>query len=388
MASSSSSSSSSGAVKRSKKKAKKQEKKERKVRKKEKKTAKRAQRADAWNCDRKGAVRLIRDLLQKESSVEDLESVFVALDAGEVVRLEGIHDKQLRKKLRHLLQALRLATAEGSQSFKSADLKVSFVVLFKHCLAAARGKEGGAPPTQAARPEEAVSLQGDGSDGGSPGDAPERLPAGPTRPRVVGPQLPLPGIGAGASDDAASSGDEAGVERGPKVEGAEREGVDLSSLRNKRKREDWMTKPSDAMAGVFGEAAPSTASQFEVKRSKEEQEAFANMYKDRGPSLLERQRTGEFEASREAAERARQQKLGTPSVWGMSEKEQVRESQAAAKGSTSAAPARAARRTFDPERDMEVRTKISPDAFSKLVENSGAGLAGRFSGGHVAKSFL
>lgn len=392
MASGSSSSSSSEKAKRRKEKAK-ASKKEKKKAKKEKKSkkdgakeAKRAKRTEAWECDRKEAARLIQGLLQIEDCLDDLKGVFSALDAGEVVKLDGVHNKQVRKKLRHLLQALRLTTAEGSQSFKSADKHVCFAALFQQCL-----EEAQAPAKASAQkstPADIVESHSDDDGDAVVLDDTPATPAEAPRQRKVGPQLPMPGVAA-VGPSGLDSGSEDEADRGPKAEGSERQGVDLDSIPQARKREDWMTKPSESMAGFFGEATSSKTDRFEAKRSKEEHEAFQKMYKDRGPSLLEQQKTGAFESNREDIERARKQKLGTPSVWGMSEKEQAQEALSAKRASGTQAPAqKVPRRAFDPERDMEVRKNISADDFAKLVQNSVAGLSGRFSGGDVAKSFL
>eukprot|EP00411_Alexandrium_monilatum_P049505 CAMPEP_0175447768 /NCGR_PEP_ID=MMETSP0095-20121207/60980_1 /TAXON_ID=311494 /ORGANISM="Alexandrium monilatum, Strain CCMP3105" /LENGTH=142 /DNA_ID=CAMNT_0016748131 /DNA_START=81 /DNA_END=506 /DNA_ORIENTATION=+ len=138
----SSTSSSASSRKQSKKKREKSKSKKNKQQKKElkkdKKERQRAERADAWDCDRTDAVRLLRQLLQIDPrAADDLKGVFCAIDNGEIVTVNGLEDKHVKKKLRHLLQALRLTPTED-QGFRTADRKVSFTALFQACLRKAR----------------------------------------------------------------------------------------------------------------------------------------------------------------------------------------------------------------------------------------------------------
>merc|ERR1712217_131017 len=97
----------------------------------------------------------------------------------------------------------------------------------------------------------------------------------------------------------------------------------------------------------------------------------------------EKKMRGDFEGHAEEIERAKKRRHVDSSehLWGASAEAQ--EKGAPIKGA-SAAP----RRSFDPEQDLVVRKPITGADFSKLVENSSAGLAGRFSRSAVATSFL
>merc|ERR1712217_381542 len=143
----------------------------------------------------------------------------------------------------------------------------------------------------------------------------------------------------------------------------------------------WMSMPHELLAGAFGDA-PSKRDQFEVKRSPEEQAKYEKMMKDRGESLLDRKKKGEF--SEEELKKVRKKAMATDptaNLWGASSQEQ--EKGVAAKGAV-AAP----RKAFDPENDLIVRKPITGADFSKLVQDSSSGLAGRFGRGNFATSFL
>ncbi|CAJ1357573.1 unnamed protein product, partial [Effrenium voratum] len=74
----------------------------------------------------------IGTLLELDASVEEeLVGVFEAIDEGELVRIDGLQNKQARKKLRHLLQAFRLTQEENGYAYRSSELKVSFFSIFQ-----------------------------------------------------------------------------------------------------------------------------------------------------------------------------------------------------------------------------------------------------------------
>mmetsp|Transcript_9219 Transcript_9219/g.25776 ORF Transcript_9219/g.25776 Transcript_9219/m.25776 type:complete len:379 (-) Transcript_9219:31-1167(-) len=376
----SSSSSSDSSTRRGKKskgaKVKGKGAKKSKDKKKSKKEKRKAEKAEAWDYDRADTVRLLGQLLEINAGVADeLKAVFGAVDEGETVHIDGLEDKRVKKKLRHLLQGLRLTPAEG-QGFRTPDRGMSFTALFRSCLREARARaapEAGAAPTAVGAPTAALPAAVVDVD-----LEPEDRPAagGGAAPRVRGPQLPTPGV-ALATADASSDEGEGG---GPRPEGEERRGVDLDSVPAHTRREAWMTQPHESIAAAFqGDASsrPAKAERFEVKRTREEQEQFEGMMKARGPSLLQQTMEGDFQGCREAAEHTQKQAKGAQDVWGVSVREQGRP---AAGGSRE--------RFFDPEQDLQVRRPMSREGFSKLVENSVSGLADRFGRGNVATSFL
>jgi len=372
---------SSGSDSESAKKKKAKKDKKDKKNKKEKKAAKkddgkekkRAERALDWNCERSDAVRQIGGLLQLDSNVEeDLQNAFENIDDGETVRLDGLQNKQARKKFRHLLQAFRLTQEDNGNAYRSPELKVSFKSIFQECLA--RAKEHflakAVEPTEAVEeiPEEVPAAPEDPRAGFS-GEPEEANPPSPVKPRQKGPQLPGATVGAVGGD----SGSESEVETGPRGEGEEREGVDLKFVDPMRSgREEWMTMAPDSMAGLFldgnGTVRQRKADAFAVKRSKQEEEAFEKAFKERGPSLLSQQQDGTFAEAKEAQDSLRKRKVGSSEVWGMSAKEQEKQARSG--------PA-ALRKSFDPEKDLVTKKPISSDEFSKLVENSQTGLTGR-----------
>mmetsp|Transcript_91505 Transcript_91505/g.259176 ORF Transcript_91505/g.259176 Transcript_91505/m.259176 type:complete len:387 (+) Transcript_91505:140-1300(+) len=351
-----------------------------------KKDQRRSERAAAWEFDR-SAVRLLAQLLQTDVGIADeLESVFSSIDTGETVHLDGLENKQVRKKLRHLLKALKLKQADG-QGFCTPDRKVSFAAVFERCLREARGSQraaegpAGASPGREASPaaaEQAAEAAGEAREAGEAGEAVGAAPArAERRPRAVGPQLPMPGVGPSAG--VASSDEDEGpdAERGPRTEGNERSGIDLDDLESHTRREAWMTTPHESIAAAFGETGPKSA-RFEVKRSRQEEEAFERMVKSRGPSLLEQHATGSFAASDAKAKSIQEQQRASQDVWGVPEKG----------GHADGARAAGPRRPFDPEQDLNMPKAVTPTDFSKLVENSVSDLAGRFSRSAVSTSFL
>lgn len=385
-------SSSSGSEKKKKIKKDKKDKKDKKEKKDKKdkkpkkkddeKERKRIERAESWNCERGDAVRQIGALLQLDAAVEEeLDGVFEAIDEGETVRIDGLQNKQARKKLRHLLQAFRLTQEDNGQAYRSCELKVSFKSIYQECLGRAKEHFAAKPvETIDAEPEEEVVEAPDepmDPRAGYSGEA-EELPI--EAPRIRGPQLPGATVGAVADDEEASESD---AEAGPRGEGEEREGVDLRYVDpEKSGREEWMTMAPESMAGLFmdgnGMIRKKKADVFAVKRSKEEQEDFEKAFKERGPSLLSQQQQGAFSEAKDAQDSMRKRKVGTSDIWGMSEKDQDRQA--------AGAPTR--RKSFDPEKDLVTTKPITSDAFAKLVENSQSGLTGRFSRGGVSSSFL
>merc|ERR1712151_1216414 len=87
-------------------------------------------------------------------------------------------------------------------------------------------------------------------------------------------------------------------------------------------REAWMSMPHELLAGAFGDA-PGKRDQFEVKRSPEEQAKYEKMMKDRGESLLDRKKKGEF--SEDEMKKVRKKAMATDPtahLWGASSQEQ------------------------------------------------------------------
>lgn len=422
VASSSSGSSSGGSRgKRGRKEKDKNNKKEKKANndkmRKKSKTAEKLRRAKeraaCWECDRGEAVRLLRSLLQLDAEVaEELGVIFEALDSNAVVRLDSLENKQARKKLRHLMQALQLQPAEGG--FKTPNRKVCFQVLFEALLLEAKrgsalglsaaaapsgGGDGGSWAPVDVRPQ-AMILPGPtaGMDANAATrdelgskeekDAPAVLAAEsaepPQKPRTRGPQLPTASVGRVGGDESDAEGQsQDGEGAGPKFESAERQGVDLDLMDEREsRREAWMTICPDSMLGTFGsgESCSSRSDRFEVSRSAAEQKEFENMFKARGPSLLQAQAEGQFAGYEEEREQARKRPRSGPDLWGVSEKEQER----AAMSKQTSAP----RRPFDPDQDMKRKTPITAEAFTKLVNNSQSNLSGHFARGAMTTSFL
>ncbi|CAK9058727.1 unnamed protein product [Durusdinium trenchii] len=210
-------------------------------RKDDEKEKKRAERAETWNCERGDAVRQIGALLQLDAAVEEeLDGVFEAIDEGETVRIDGLQNKQARKKLRHLLQAFRLTQEENGQAYRSCELKVSFKSIYQECLIRAK-EHFVAKPVDVEEPEEEEPDQAEPEAfdprAGYSGEA-EEAEAAPPAARIRGPQLP--GATVGASE--LHSGSESDGEAGPRGEGEEREGVDLRYADPVQSgREEWMT---------------------------------------------------------------------------------------------------------------------------------------------------
>jgi hypothetical protein len=282
----------------------------------------------------------------------------------------------VKKKLRHLLQAMRFAPA-GTAGFRSPDNQVSFRVLFDTLLVQATSK------TKQVRHTPAVSdtLRTD-VDGAEHDELPPEVPAipQPAKQRVVGPMLPRPGVGPSLGEVSDCSDDEDDLEKGPKMEGQEREGVDLSDLPAESLREEWMSMPHESLAGIFNPSAKNPrdkAEHFEIKRTAEEEKVFEQMVQNRGPSLLTSCREGKFaDSAKEYAERV-QKRQREDDLWGVTSKKQH-----------SASSDCVNRRPFNPEEDLKVRKQVSAKDFSKYLEDAGGELSGRFSRGLVATSFL
>lgn len=381
----SSSSSSSSSVKKKKKKDKKAKKKDKKAEKQENKQKQRAERAKTWQCDRGEIVRLIKHIIALDPGDDpatQMGAIFDALDAGEALHLDGLQDQRARKKLRHLMQAMRLVPLDGGVGFKSADRRVSFSALFATCLELARGSPGcssvavastvksngtktkGVDDHPHSGPADGVAHVADRQAGLLDPKPPfhesaedeDALEADKVSaqsdpmpgPRKVGPQLPCPGVGSTGAGDSSSDDADSGAEdgsAGPRLEGDEREGVDLNGLPEASRREEWMNMPHASVAGMFADAPGVKNERFGIKRSPEEQAAFEKMVKARGPSLLQQQMEGEFKDHAQDQESVRKRKnpTATSDAWGMSAKEQDRH--AAGK----VAPP--SRKEFDPEKD-------------------------------------
>lgn len=283
------------------------------------------------------------------------------------------------------MQVFKLDQADGG--FKSLDLKVSFHSIFKSCLAKVRA---GKKTRNAPAPDETVmpvdkSCRVEGVVTNNVEVAEVLPPTSSPNTRKVGPQLPLPGIGAVGCDGSSTEEEGNENEAGPKMAGEERDGIDLNAMpRQQSVREEWMTTPHASMAGAFADCPGplKKADKFEVKRSDKDREAFERAFKEaRGPSLLEEQRNNKFAGREEEMEKMRKLKSGTSDIWGMSVGMQARG------GAEGVQPTAASRKAFDPERDLKSTKQMSSDEFNSLVQNSASGL-GRFHRGQVATSFL
>lgn len=332
-------------AKRQKKEAKQNDKQRRRV-----------ERAETWECDRADAKRLLGQLVNLDAEItSELEGVFNAIDEGETVHIDSLENKHVRKKLRHLFQALRLSPIEG-QGFRTASSKVSFTALFWSLVRGAQAarastpQSGGEPNVQTAVATPVDKPCGKGTVGAlvtkPSGETAETLATHdcipeteldlsykavqPTRQRVVGPQLPTPAVGCAADAAALYNDVECNEDGGggPQLEGAERRGVDLDSLEATSKREAWMTQPHESIAAAFGDftgKTPKPADRFAVKRTREEQEEFERLMKARGPSLLHQTLEGRYIGAQEAAAGVRKPGDGGQDLWGMSSREQDRQ---------------------------------------------------------------
>lgn len=392
------------------KKAKKEDKKAKKSKKdaaSSKKDAKRVEQAKEWFCDRLDAVKYTRQLLEIDANVAtELEALFEMLDEGEVVRIDGLANKQVKKKLRHLLQALKL-TPDGETGFKTPDRKVSFTFLFNDCLRRANEKNAAEAAANAspevisldAEPPAAPQVQAapavvDARDAvaaecGEEDDMPsEVLPPEPKakRPRLKGPQLPMPGIGAVEGSDEEEEVSDAADDQGPRLVGEERAGVDLNSIEfTGPKRESWMTD-AGKLGGMFVDGTRvRQTDKYEVKRTKAEEEAYEKMMKARGPSLLQETKEGKFdrEDAKSHVDDMRKKLTANDELWGQSEKQQDRSKLGATAPKTGPA-----RRPFNPEEDMKVRKQMSGGDFAKFCEEAGDQMSARFSRSQISTSFL
>jgi len=416
MSSSSSSSSSSQVKKKKEKKSKKKDKKkdkksdkkdkkaEKKTDKKAKKEAKRLERTADWDFDRSEVNRLVAQLLQLDEDIADeLRAVFQQIDGGDVVRIDGLDNKSARKKLRHLFQSFGLIVA-GEQGFRTPTKKVSFVQLFEESLKKAKGS-GKATSTSAApsqddagakkrasleakyQPMEVDEAAAPAAEAEPPSEflafgeteAPASAPA--PQKKVVGPKLPGADLGPAGGEDSEDEGPEE-ADMGPRVEGQEREGVDLDRVPKRSERQAWMSMMHESMSGAFGDGdGPGRKDKYEVQRSQEERKKFEEAYAKRGKSLLEEQRENKFVGHEEEHANVRKRKVGPSDIWGMSAKD-------IESGGVAAAAPKEQRRSFDPEKDMEVAKPVSREQFNSLVENSAGALSGRFSRSQIATSFL
>merc|ERR1719160_2284216 len=110
------------------------------------------------------------------------------------------------------------------------------------------------------------------------------------------------------------------------MEGAERMGVDLSSLPTGRQRESWMTEVGGSLGAMFSDpvSAARQADKYCVKRSKAEEEAFEKAMRDRGASLLSQTKEGKFarDEAKKQVDDMRKKMTANDELWGQSEKQQ------------------------------------------------------------------
>jgi len=370
-----------------KNKSKSKSKKDDKKAKKEK-----SDKSAIWDYDRSEAIRLVGQLLSYSADIcEELMGVVEALDKGEIVSIDGLENKQIKKKVRHLLQALKLVHIEG-KGFQSPNRRVSFAALLDACVSEATslGVDPALPAQEApactnlcgTNPEMATKQELHDPIEDVVEHCGDETVQEPSKPRVKGPQLPLPCISSNANVPECESSEES--EEGPRIEGTERQGVDLDGLPEVAQHEEWMSMPHAEIAGAFiGEPGKSAKKeQFAVGRSEEERAAFEDAFKKRGPSLLQQVAEGNFSDSRDEVERRHKKQKSSQDLWGRSAREQQRQS------ADNASCGGAMHRSFDPEKDLKTVKPISGEDFSRLVSNSNSDLAGRFGRGHFTTSFL
>jgi len=393
-----------------KKRDKKAKKKEDKQAKRDKKVQKCRERAETWSCDREDAVKLVKQLLELDAEIaaELSGTVFAGLDAGEVVRIEGLENKLVKKKLRHLLQALLLVPGDGGQGWKSPDRKVSFQAVFASCVTDAKIRLGisdskiddsriaarSEARSEARRKYDVGPKANEGAEptsrsGASTEEQPAEIASAlPAEKRRVGPQLPSAMVGnSGAGEDSGSDASEDDV--GPHIEGEERQGVDLNDFQaKKRKRDVWMTQVSGNVEKLFGDLGSKKADKFEVSRSAQEKYAFEEAFKARGPSLMEQTKKGVFAEHADTTKTMRSRNHAeSQEAWGVSEKEQAQPPGARARERPGFTPSRL-NQPFDPEKDMATKRPMAGSDFEKLLQNSQDAISGRFARGAVATSFL
>lgn len=204
------------------------------------------------------------------------------------------------------------------------------------------------------------------------------LPKGPSRPT----KEMLEAAAKARAADSEGSGSES--EAGPMPAGADGDAYagrrkDLNNLKKKGiQREEWMLDPGEGMRATFEPPGEKKADRFAIKRSSAEEKAFEKAFEERGKSLMEQVQEGKFDAKGLKAAREKYDAAKGPELWGLSEQNQM-----TAGGNFKSG----ARRSFDPEVDMEVPKPMSGDGFQKMLAEA-KNMNSRFTKSHTATSFL
>ncbi|CEM27473.1 unnamed protein product [Vitrella brassicaformis CCMP3155] len=369
---------------------------------------------DDWFYERGEVERLVRDLLEINGSAgKELVGLLRSIDDGEMVILDGIADKTIRRKVRHLFKAFYLDEPAAKQSgfrkppkardfsfrreikrlVKKAEKDTREAENEEAKRAADKQKDAEPPPTVPAKEE-------------GPAAPPEpsflsweSMPAAPTGPvenpssaagAMAGPPPPPPppgkrrvGVAFPSRDDLArlqegfqggGEADEAQFGPMPTVDEEGEEGG------GRPQRESWMTDAPDSLAAAFGQAPKRPkVDPFEAKRTEEERQAMEKYLEEynkqhRGKSLLELQQEGAFSQYRDEQHKAMKRKADDP--WGKTKGQQ-------AEGGGGGQPWK----RFDRDQDLEVKRQVNNTDFMKLVEKSQE-LKSKFSRSNVQTSFL
>jgi len=331
-----------------------------------------------YEYDRDEATRLLRDLLTMDEFMdEELLTLFKALDKDEAVQLDGL-DKRCQKKLRHLFQSMKFTKNDKSWC-RPNKIKVRKVL--KGLL-----EEVKASMPKKAKVEEERELIYP-TTGPLPGTGPassstSSLPKGPMRPTKEMLEAAARAKVVGSDDeDFAGESDE---DVGPMPAGVDGDAYaarrkDLESLKKKgTEREEWMMDPGEALRSTFEPPGGKKGDRFAIKRSKAEEEAFEKAFKARGKSLMEEVHEGKFNPKDLKAAREKYDSAKGPELWGLSE-----QSQGIAGGNFRSG----AKRSFDPDVDMEVPKPMSSDGFQKMLAEA-RNMNSRFTKSETATSFL
>jgi len=281
-----------------------------------------------------------------------LLDLFKRLDDDEGIQIDGL-DKKVRKKLRHLFQALKFVETESKSWRRPKKVKVRKILkeLMKDVTEPVEEPEP-KKPCREASPVQSITPQ-------------------PPLRTVKGPMRPAP------EDFAAAIEGEESDEDGPKPSRndcdvyADRR-VDLEELGAKQHREEWMLDPGDKLRGAFEDI---NKDKFAVKRTKEEEAAFEKMFEARGASLLDEVQSGKFNPADLKAARSTYDPSSSE-LWGLNALDQNR-----------AGIQSSARRAFDPDKDMQIRRSLPQEGFQDLL-NEAKSMNDRFRRSEIVTSFL
>ncbi|KAF8822820.1 hypothetical protein IE077_000353 [Cardiosporidium cionae] len=362
------------------------------------KVKKKSYQEKEFSFDREEAARLIKDLLVRcPTLASELRQLYKRIDSGETVMLDGLPDKSLRKKLRHSFQAFKLEVKEvhGSKGYRKPKHCSKRFTKFYDSIASEIAHEGATKDAnllsgsnqQEPICDSSVSPVEDASFCNRimetvPKKTIKNIQNATVKYTSKGPTMPtLEDVEELKELYYQQNLEEQNISN--KIGTSDRKEGD-ADLSSKRKRDEWMTEAPEMLRGLFKDSTRkhrTPIDRFEERRKADESRHLKKLMLEyneamRPKSLLELHREGNFKNDVEE----HKQYIASHQLLRGSKYSKQKESKS--EDNTSSPW-----RTFDRERDLDMKRRVEAEDFHRLLDRSKQ-LSDRFGESQFQSSFL